>query len=296
MVTYFMDLPYLTYFNLKEEPFSTVPSPRFYYLSSQHGIALEKTAYAVGARKGISAVFGDTGTGKSSLARLLHDKFLSAGFISTLITNPSYPTANSFLRTIAQEFGTGKTDKSFKGMLDILKEFLFEQAITNGRTIVLTIDEAQTLKPPLIELLRQLANYETNEMKLLQLVLFAQEELRTTLARPKLHNFRSRIVMASTLEKLSPDELAAMLQFRWNVASGSADHPFEDGAIAAIYRYSDGMPREANILADNALLAAYYQKQRRIDDELIHAVASDRISNLAIKEPTKNGRSKEVRR
>lgn len=295
-----MDLPYLTYFNLKEEPFSIVPSPRFFFLSSQHGVALEKTAYVVGARKGIATVFGDTGTGKSSLARLLHEKFLDAGFISTLITNPNYPTPNSFLRTIAQEFGTGKTDKSFKGMLDILKDYLYDRAVTQDKTVVLIIDEAQTLKPPLIELLRQLANYETNEMKLLQLVLFAQEELRATLARPKLHNFRSRIVMAATLEKLSLDELSAVVKFRWDVASGAADHPFTDDAIAAIYHYSEGMPREANILADNALLAAYYEKQRQIDRELIVAVATDRNFNLAIKEPTpapaRTGRAKGGRR
>ncbi len=71
MVTYFMDLPYLTYFNLKEEPFSTVPSPRFFFLATAHATALEKTGYVVGAKKGLAAVFGDTGTGKSSLARLL---------------------------------------------------------------------------------------------------------------------------------------------------------------------------------------------------------------------------------
>src|SRR5437016_259902 len=190
-----MELPYLSYFNLKEEPFSTVPSPRYFFLTPVHSTALEKTAYVVGARKGLTVVFGDTGTGKSSLARLLHQKFLDSGFVSTLLTNPNYPTPNSFLRTIAQEFETGRTDKSFKGMLDIFKAYLFSQAVENGQTVVLIIDEAQTLKPPLIELLRQLINYETNEMKLLQLVLVAQEELRTTLSKPRLRNFRSRIAM-----------------------------------------------------------------------------------------------------
>src|SRR5215210_5137762 len=264
-----METPYLTFFNLKEEPFSTTPSPRFFFLTSAHGAALEKTAYVVAAKKGLAAVFGETGTGKSSLARLLHSKFLDNGFVSTLITNPSYPTPNSFLRTIAQEFGTPRTDKSFKGMLDILKTYLFTTAAEEGKTVVLIIDEAQTLRPPLIELLRQLANYETNDMKLLQLVLFSQEELRNTLAKPKLQNFRSRIVMASTLERLSPEELGAMVKFRWDVASGAAEHPFDEGAIDALFQHSGGMPREANILADNALLAAFYQRQRHIDAALV---------------------------
>ena len=281
-----MELPYLAYFKLKEEPFSTVPSPRYFFLTSVHSMALEKTAYVVGAKKGLAAVFGDTGTGKSSLARLLHQKFLDNGFVSTLLTNPSYPTPNSLLRTIAQEFGTPATHKSFKGMLDIFKTYLFTQALEQGKTVVLIIDEAQTLKPPLIELLRQLINYETNEMKLLQLVLFAQEELRDTLAKPRLRNFRSRIAMASTLERLSREELGSMLTFRWQVASGGARHPFTDEAIAAIFQHSEGMPREANILADNTLVLAFHTKQRRITDELIQQVAADRRQNLSRKEAT----------
>lgn len=279
-----MELPYLTYFGLKEEPFSTVPSPRYFLLTPTHSTALEKTAFVVGAKKGLATVFGDTGSGKSSLARLLHQKFLDNGFVSTLITNPNYPTPNSFLRTIAQEFGTSGTDRSFKGMLDIFKMYLYTEAIEGGKTVVLIIDEAQTLRPMLFELLRQLANYETNEMKLLQLVLFAQEELRTTLARPKLSNFRSRIVMASTLERLSHDELKAMITFRWQVASGGAVHPFMEEAIRALFRHSVGVPREANILADNALLLAFYQQNREIGPETIEQVAADRRSNLAIKE------------
>src|SRR5215207_371091 len=122
-----MELPYLAYFNLKEEPFSTVPSPRYFFLTSVHATALEKTVYVVGAKKGLAAVFGDTGTGKSSLARLLHQKFLDSDFLSTLLTNPNYPTPNSLLRTIAQEFGVPKTDKSFKGMLDLFKAYLFQR-------------------------------------------------------------------------------------------------------------------------------------------------------------------------
>src|SRR6266851_2103362 len=126
-----MELPYLAFFGLKEEAFSTVPSPRYFFLTSVHSTALEKTAYVVSAKKGLSVVFGDTGTGKSSLARLLHQKFLDAGFLSTLLINPNYPTANSLLRTIAQELGTQRTSKSFKGMLDILKEYLYLEALDN---------------------------------------------------------------------------------------------------------------------------------------------------------------------
>src|SRR5258706_8385794 len=137
-----MDLPYLKFYGLKEEPFSTVPSPRYVFLTAMHSTALEKTSYVVGAKKGLAAVFGDTGTGKSSLARLLHQKFLDNQFVSVLLTNPNYPTQNSLLRTIAQEFGTPTMANSFKGMLDIFKGFLIDQALDQGKTVVLIIDEA----------------------------------------------------------------------------------------------------------------------------------------------------------
>src|SRR3954452_23112432 len=246
--TIHMELPYLPYFKLTEEPFSTVPSPRYLFLTGVHSTALEKTSYVVGAKKGLAAVFGDTGTGKSSLARLLHQKFLDNEFISVLLTNPNYPTPNSLLRTIAQEFGTPRTDKSFKGMLDVFKAFLLDQALEQGKTVALIIDEAQTMGYPQLELLRQLINVETNQMKLLQVVLFAQEELRAKLAHARARNLRSRIVMAHTLERLSSTEVEAMVKFRWQVASGGGAHPFSPAAIAALGDLSEGIPRQVAIL------------------------------------------------
>src|SRR5919109_2154311 len=226
-----MDLPYLKFYGLKEEPFSTVPSPRYLFLTAVHSTALEKTSYVVGAKKGLAAVFGDTGTGKSSLARLLHQKLSDSGFISVLLTNPNYPTPNSLLRTIAQECGAPPAGNSFKRTLDGFKLWLLGQTLDQGKTVALIIDEAQTMGFPQLELLRQLINVETNDQKLLQLVLFAQEELRTKLAHARARNLRSRIVIASTLERLSADEVARMLTFRWQVASGGGQHPFTESAL-----------------------------------------------------------------
>jgi general secretion pathway protein A len=279
-----MELPYLKYFGLKEEPFSTVPSPRYFFLTTVHSTALEKTAYVVGAKKGLSVVFGDTGTGKSSLARLLHQKFLDSGFHSTLLVNPNYPTANSLLRTIAQELGTPSTHRSFKGTLDLFKAYLFQTAAVDGKTVVLIIDEAQTLKPNLIELLRQLINFETNEMKLLQLVLFAQDELRDTFARPGVRNFKSRVVLASTLDPLSRPEVEAMIQFRWSVASGGGMHPFTPEALDVLYEEAKGMPRETCILADNSLMVAFGRQVLVIGKDIVEAVAVSRAQNLGRKE------------
>ena len=293
-----MKVPYLTYFNLKEEPFNTTANPRFFYQSPIHSLALGKAEFTVDAKKGLSIVFGDTGYGKSTLARLLHGKFKEKGYISVLLTNPSYPTTNSLLRTIIQEFQLPKSSKAFKENLDIFKSYLFEQAIDKSKTIVLIIDEAQTLRIPLLELLRQIINYETNDMKLLQLVLFSQEQLRTKLTHPLARNFRSRIAMASTLEAMGLKEINEMMDFRWRVASGNEQHPFTQEALEAIYNHSRGMPREACILADNSLLAAFLSEKRSVDKETVNAAYQDRITNigedksLVEAKPVKNNKKK----
>src|SRR5512135_88888 len=286
-----MVVPYLSHFNLKEEPFNTTANPRFFYQSPIHSIALGKTEFTVDAKKGLAIVFGDTGYGKSTLARLLHGKFKEKGYISVLLTNPNYPTTNSLLRTIIQEFNLPKTSKAFKENLDIFKGYLYQQAVSNNKTIVLIIDEAQTLRIPLLELLRQIINYETNDMKLLQLVLFSQEQLRTKLAHPMAKNFRSRIAMASTLEAMGQHEHAEMIDFRWRVASGNQPHPFAPGAVEAIYIYSRGMPREAFIIADNSLLAAFLAGKKTVDKEIVDSAYQDRVENIGEDQPPTQAKS-----
>ena len=275
-----MESPYLSYFSLKEEPFSTVPSPRYLFLTPVHATALSKTEFVVQTKKGVAAVFGDTGTGKSSLARLLHQKFLDHGLHSALVTNPNYPGPYSLLRTIALELGVPRVARSYADMLLVFKSFLLTEAVKNKKTIVLMIDEAQTLRLPLIETLRQLVNFETNDEKLLQIVLFAQEDLRSKLAHPRGRNFRSRIVMASTLDRLGPGDLAQMVDFRWRVASGGQEHPFDTEAIEALYDHSGGTPREAAILADASLLLAFLEKEKRITAATVKRAAHEREVNL----------------
>jgi general secretion pathway protein A len=275
-----MPLPYLAHFDLKEEPFSTVPSPRYLFLTPIHATALGKTEFIVEAQKGLTVIFGETGMGKSSLARLLHQKFLDKGFRSVLLTNPSYPTPNALLRTIIQEFQLPKTARAYKDNLDLFKAYLYEQALEKEQTIVLNIDEAQTLRFPLLELLRQLINYETNEQKLLQMVLFTQDELRLKLAHPRGRSFRSRIAMASTLDRLAPGEIEKMIDFRWQVASGGNSHPFEPAAVRSIFEHSNGIPRAANMLADNTLLLAYLKKIKRITRKLVDVVAKERRETI----------------
>src|SRR6266581_9328347 len=166
-----MKIPYLEHFGLIEEPYSTSPNPRYLYISPTHNLALEKTKWTIAARKGLAICFGAVGTGKTTIARELTARLEDDPSVSYVsITNPNFPTANQLLRAIIQEYEVGQTSKNYLELLNIFKNFLTVQAITHKKTLVLLIDEAQTLKPPLLEMLRQLMNYESNDQKFLQVV------------------------------------------------------------------------------------------------------------------------------
>ena len=261
-----------------EEPFNTVASPRFFYLSPIHAIALNKSVSAVVNRKGVSVVYGDVGTEKSTLARIMHEHFQEQGFMSVLLTNPGYVSENALMRTINEAFDI-KPGRSLKDNEDRLKGFLLENGEINNKTIVLIIDEAQELKLPLLEAIRRILNFESDK-KLLQLVLFPQEEFRAKLQDYRTRNFRRRIVDASTLDRMDLDTVSKMIDFRWRVASGNKQHPFTMSAIEKIYNYSNGLPSEACVVADNACNIACINEIKQISDDVVESAIRDRFRNV----------------
>lgn len=272
-------IDYKQFFGLLEEPFNTVASPRFFFLSPIHAIALNKSVYTVDSRKGVSIVWGDIGTGKSTLARIMHENFLSKSYISVLLTNPGHGSQNALIRTINEAFGV-PTARTYKDNLDRLKGFLLKEGEEHNKTVVLIIDEAQELTLPLLETLRQILNFESDK-KLLQLVLFPQEEFRTKLQDYRTRNFRRRIAYASTLDRMDLSVMSQMIEFRWTIASGNkGKHPFTKEALEKIFEHSAGLPSEACIIADNSLLVAFLNQSADVTPAMVEGAIADRLKNV----------------
>lgn len=221
---------------------------------------------------GVSAIYGDIGAGKTSLARRLW--VLYAGdpkYNFAMIVHPNFPSTFQFVKEVRREFGLDKPPRSLSDALNEFQEFLLgEHSI--GKTNVLVIDEAQNLKPSNYETLRQLLNFETNTQKLLQIALFGQNELATKIDRqPEL---KDRITIFGALTPLTFQDATALIDFRWKVAGGDK-HPFEPEAVDAIFTYSKGLPRKISKLCDNALIRAMSNEVKNIDKGVIEQVAQE---------------------
>jgi general secretion pathway protein A len=250
----------------QELPFSLTPNPRYLHIGTQHRSAIAKSLYLVEHRQGLSVIFGDVGMGKTTVSRHLLHHFLDypEKFQVAYLPNPSYPSEHQFLVAICAEFGIAPA-RSKQATLARLNE-LFIEAYQAGRIVVILIDEAQLLKGPQFELLRQLLNFETDDHKLVQIVMFGQNELRAKL-KPK-KALCSRIVTRSTLEPLDLADTEGMIRFRLQVAGCPVDY-FPNAAVKRIYDASGGIPREINKICLSAFTLASFGGASEVDLEMV---------------------------
>jgi general secretion pathway protein A len=263
---------YEAHFKLKERPFSISPDPRFIYLTAQHQEALAKVQYAISQKMGVSAIYGDIGAGKRSLARRLWVLYAdNPQYNFAMIVHPNFPSTFQFVKEIRREFSLDKPPRSLSDALDEFQDYLLE-AHSKGKTNILIIDEAQNLKPSNYETIRQLLNFETNTEKLLQIALFGQNELASRI--DKQPELKDRITIFGALTPLTYEDAVALIDFRWKVAGGDK-HPFDQEALTAIFKYSKGLPRKISKLCDNALIRAFSMETQIIGKETIDDVAAE---------------------
>jgi general secretion pathway protein A len=244
---------YNDFYGFSEAPFSITPDPRFLFFSARHQEAFNHLLFGIRERKGFIQLTGEVGAGKTTLCRALLEE-LGPEIRTALILNPVL-TAPQLLRAILSELGIeARRDRA--GCLEALNAFLLEQ-VAAGRDVVLIIDEAQDLSPELLEHVRLLSNLETDQRKLLQIVLIGQPELRALLDQRRLRQLRQRITVRYHLGPLSREETERYIRYRLLVAGANSRPTFTRRALAGIHRYAGGVPRLINAVADKTLLAGW---------------------------------------
>jgi general secretion pathway protein A len=268
---------YEQHFGLQQPPFSIAPDPRYLYMSERHREALAHLLYGVRGGGGFVVLTGEIGAGKTTVCRCFLEQIPPRCNVA-YIFNPKL-TVEELLSTICAEFripcrhpGIGVT--TVKDYVDALNEFLLRMHSV-GQNNVLIIDEAQNLSAGVLEQLRLLTNLETNERKLLQIVLIGQPELRTLLARRGMQQLAQRVIARYHLGALAEEETAQYVRHRLSVAGLTGAMPFDDRALARLHHYSRGVPRRINLLADRALLGAYAKGRANVDLRTIDEAAAE---------------------
>ena len=269
-------MSYYKVLGFAREPFSTSPDPEFFFESREHETALTNLMIELRLKRGLSVVLGDVGTGKTTLSRKLISLLRSKeDFIFNIVLDPAFGSEELFLTKIARNFELMlPTSPTILDVQEALERFLFRKGIDENKTVVLIVDEAQKLNEVTLEALRVLLNYETNEFKLLQLILLGQLELYAKIVN--MQNFLDRISFKYTLNPLSEDETRSLIEFRIRQAGYSSKmFLFLDGAIREIHHYTKGYPRQIAMICHKALKALVLKRKSVIDEALIREVIEE---------------------
>ncbi|MFH1360898.1 MAG: AAA family ATPase [Candidatus Omnitrophota bacterium] len=269
-------MSYYSVLHLETEPFSTSPDPRFFYHSREHKTALQRLEIAIRLKRGLSLILGDVGTGKTTLSRTLFQLFKQEEdkIIFHMILHPDFRSEYQFLSTLTKMFGVSPFFRSTIDHKEAIERYLYQKGVEENRTVVLLIDEGQKLTQPFLEILRTFLNYETNEQKLLQLIILSQMEL---LARvKKIRNFMDRINLKYIINPLDENETREMIEFRLKTAGFNGGRSlFSYEAIKKIYEHTQGYPRKIALLCHNALEYCVMEEREAVSAELIDFLVSE---------------------
>jgi general secretion pathway protein A len=264
---------YEQFYGLRERPFDLTPNPRFLVLTESHREALANLEYGISSKKGITLVVGEAGSGKTTMIRAAVDK-LPARVHCVHLHNPTL-TRTEFVEMLASRFGLSDEASLSKAAMLIELEALLRARRASGESTVLVVDEAQSLPAELLEEIRLLANIETNDEKLMSLIIAGQPELAERLNDQSLRQLKQRVALRCELQPLSPQETAAYIAGRIRAAGGTGAKVFTREAVALIYERSSGIPRTISVIADNALVGGLAAGQRPVSSDLVREICRD---------------------
>jgi general secretion pathway protein A len=265
---------YKQFFGLTRNPFEISPDPFFYHPTPRHNEALANLHYGVGRRKGFIVITGEVGTGKTLLVRCLLSELRKNNIAFGYVFNPLLPVVE-FFQYIMADLGLPYAGRTKSEMLLDLNRFLIQRH-ARGLITALVVDEAQALRPELLEEIRLLTNLETSQQKLLQIVLMGQPELEIVLDSPGLRQLKQRVALRCQLQPLNEEQTRAYVLSRLDRAGAAPDVPiFSDEAFSKLQEYSQGIPRIINNLCENSMVNAFAREQRLIGPDMITEVATD---------------------
>ena len=272
---------YETYYQLETAPFENTPDPRFFFASDQHNEALAAIEYTIRMRKGIVVITGPIGAGKTTVSRTMLRRCGDSATVIQLAHG--HRTADELISHMLHRLGLPEAAAaSHAERLERLEQHLLHCA-ASGRPVVLFVDEAQTLSDAALEELRLISNFDTEQTKLLQLVLIGQPELRERLSRESLAPLRQRVIIARTLRPLNAEEVRHYIKHRLRVASRNPKDVrvgFDHAAVERIATFTGGVPRLINAVCDHCLLLGMVQKAQTINRKMTERVIADMLPGL----------------
>jgi len=278
-------MSYYKTLGLHKEPFSTSPDPEFFFFSAEHDRAFTNAVIELHLKRGLSVILGNIGTGKTTLSRKLIQSLKTKDeFVLSIILDPYFKSERLFLMALLMNFDE-KMEKYSGGeplknlneleLKQVLQKYLYAKCVNERKTVVVIIDEAQKLSRQSLEMLRVMLNYETNDSKLLQLVLLGQLELHSKIIT--MPNLLDRISFKTRLHPLSLTETGDMIEFRMRKAGYSGTPFFRHDAIEAIHRLSDGYPRKITSLCHRALKLAVMNGQPYVDQYVVNEIIEEDV-------------------
>jgi len=279
---------YSEHYGLTGRPFQLTPDPRFYFDSATHRKAMAYLGYGLAQGEGFIVITGDIGAGKTTLVAHLMETIDPSRLTAVKIASTQVE-GDDMLRMAAQAFGIATIGVEKAQLLEAIERFLHAQALDGKRTLLI-VDEAQNLPVSALEELRMLSNFQLGGDSLLQIFLLGQPEFREKLyGSDRLEQLRQRVIATHHLEPMEAHEIESYLVHRLSLVGWQGNPDFTNGACAALYRHSDGVPRRLNLLAGRVMLHGAIEQLKVIDEDVVDAVADDLADDTENSSPERGG-------